>query len=170
MRFLPVALWHAVAPWSSKDLAKCSAITHAHPIVVDACLHYADVFRFSLHYGFEKAIQLASHCAKKRKASYVPELKVIQARKEYEVYSTGYVKHTLEAAYWCILAGGSYKDCVLRAVNLGGDTDTIASITGGLCAWLGHAPPTEWLDCLARINPLESAYRAYGRCLQKVCS
>lgn len=30
----------------------------------------------------------------------------------------------------------SYKDCVLKAVNLGGDTDTIAAIAGGLAGTL----------------------------------
>ena len=39
---------------------------------------------------------------------------------------------TLEAALWCFYTTENYKNCVLKAVNLGGDTDTIAAVAGGL--------------------------------------
>ncbi len=163
MRFLPVALWHAVEPWPDELLTKCSQITHAHPVAVDACLHYANTVRFSLKHDFETASQLASHRAKKQGASYVPDMQNIWHRPEYEVKSSGYVVDTLEAAYWCVYHGGNYRDCVLRAVNLGGDTDTVASITGGLCAWLqSGAIPTVWLDALAQKKALMASYCAYG--------
>ncbi len=51
---------------------------------------------------------------------------------ESEIESTGYVLSTLEAAVWCFLNTTNYKNAVLKAVNLGGDTDTIAALTGGL--------------------------------------
>jgi ADP-ribosylglycohydrolase len=72
-----------------------------------------------------------------------------------EIRSGGYVIDTLEAAVWCLLQGGSYSDVVLRAVNLGGDTDTTGCVAGGLAgAWLGiGAIPRCWIDGLAK-NPL----------------
>ena len=39
---------------------------------------------------------------------------------------------TLEAAVWCFLNSCSYRECVLLAVNLGSDTDTVAAVAGGL--------------------------------------
>ena len=42
------------------------------------------------------------------------------------------ITHTLEAALWCLLNTNDYSSCVLRAVNLGGDTDTVAAVSGGL--------------------------------------
>lgn len=51
---------------------------------------------------------------------------------EEEIKSTGYVVHSLEAALWCLLTTDSYRACVLKAVNLGDDTDTVAAIAGGL--------------------------------------
>lgn len=36
-----------------------------------------------------------------------------------EISSSGYVLHTLEASIWCLLNTDSYKDAVLKAVNLG---------------------------------------------------
>lgn len=52
-----------------------------------------------------------------------------------EIKSTGYVVDTLEAALWCVLKTDSYRDCVLTAVNLGGDTDTVAAVAGGPCRY-----------------------------------
>jgi ADP-ribosylglycohydrolase len=53
-----------------------------------------------------------------------------------EIKSGGYVVDTLEAALWCVLTTDSYRECVLKAVNLGGDTDTVAAIAGGLAGAL----------------------------------
>ena len=69
---------------------------------------------------------------------------------EDEIKSTGYVVDTLEASIWCILHTDNYKDCVLKAVNLGGDTDTIAAIAGGLAGIIyGYRNiPAEWVNNL----------------------
>ena len=45
---------------------------------------------------------------------------------ESEIRSTGYVVDTLEAVLWCLLNTDSYRDCLLKAVNPGDDTDTTA--------------------------------------------
>lgn len=52
--------------------------------------------------------------------------------KEKDIESSGYVVHTLEAAIWCFMNTNSYSECVLKAVNLGDDTDTVAAVAGGL--------------------------------------
>ena len=64
---------------------------------------------------------------------------------------------TLEAAIWSLLHGGSFSDIVLRAVNLGGDTDTTGCVAGGLAGvWLGvDAIPAGWKDALSKDPPLE---------------
>ena len=48
-----------------------------------------------------------------------------------------------------------YSECVIKAVELGGDTDTIAAIAGGLAGiYYGiggeKGIPEEWIDALAR--------------------
>jgi len=70
---------------------------------------------------------------------------------ELEIKSTGYVLTTLEACIWCFLNTDNYKDAVLKAVNLGGDTDTIAALTGGLAGlYYGYKTiPTDWLSKIA---------------------
>ena len=53
---------------------------------------------------------------------------------EKEIKSTGYVVDSMEAAVWSLITTESFKDGLLKAVNLGGDTDTIGAIAGGLAA------------------------------------
>lgn len=72
---------------------------------------------------------------------------------EDEIESTDYVVSTLEAVVWCLLKTDNYKSMVLKAVNLGGDTDTIAAIAGGLAGiayGLQDIPEDCWL--LLKIN------------------
>ncbi len=67
-----------------------------------------------------------------------------------EIKSSGYVVHTLEAAVWCLLNSGSFADCVLKAVNLGNDTDTVGAVAGGLAglAYGYESIPKEWIDVI----------------------
>lgn len=51
---------------------------------------------------------------------------------EKEIKSSGYVVDSLEAAVWSLVTTESFEEALLKAVNLGGDTDTIAAIAGGL--------------------------------------
>lgn len=64
---------------------------------------------------------------------------------------SGFVNHTVPAAVYCWLAHrGSLRDAVETAVCLGGDSDTVAAITGALAGTeLGaQAIPDEWLSNL----------------------
>ena len=51
---------------------------------------------------------------------------------ECEIKSSGYVVDSLEAAVWSLITTTSFEEGLLRAVNLGDDTDTIGAIAGGL--------------------------------------
>lgn len=77
--------------------------------------------------------------------------------KRDEIKSSGYVVDTIEAAIWCLMNTHSYKECVLTAVNLGDDTDTIAAIAGGLAGALyGYeAIPQEWRNTLIKRDYIE---------------
>ncbi len=70
---------------------------------------------------------------------------------ESDIKSSGYVLDTLEAVVWCFLNTENYKEAVLKAVNLGEDTDTIAALTGGLAGlYYGiDQIPKEWIDQIA---------------------
>lgn len=68
------------------------------------------------------------------------------------INSEGYVIDTLEASLWCFLTTSSYSEAVLKAVNLGEDTDTTAAVTGGLAGvYYGVEDiPPEWINGIAR--------------------
>ena len=75
---------------------------------------------------------------------------------EDQIQSGGYVLHTLEASIWCLITTNSYKEAVLKAVNLGYDTDTTAAVTGGLAGLLyGYeCIPGNWLEKIAQVNDI----------------
>ena len=68
-----------------------------------------------------------------------------------EIKSTGYVVDTLKACLWCLGTTNSFKDSVLKAVNLGEDTDTIGAITGTLggAKYSMESIPKEWIGKIA---------------------
>jgi ADP-ribosylglycohydrolase len=83
---------------------------------------------------------------------------------EDSVESGGYVVRTLEASVWCLLATRDFVSALLKAVNLGGDTDTTGAVTGGLAGlcYGEKAIPGEWLGTLARREDIENLARRFA--------
>jgi ADP-ribosylglycohydrolase len=57
---------------------------------------------------------------------------------------------TLESALWCVYHTSTFKDALITAINLGGDADTVGSVTGqiaGAIYGLGGIPK-DWLEDL----------------------
>lgn len=75
---------------------------------------------------------------------------------ESDISSDGYVINTLEASFWCLLNSKSYLESVFKAINLGDDTDTTASVVGGIAGVLYglEAVPKDWINALARKNDI----------------
>ncbi|HJA77709.1 MAG TPA: ADP-ribosylglycohydrolase family protein [Candidatus Desulfovibrio gallistercoris] len=138
-----------------------SSLTHAHEWSVAACYIYVELLN-KLRMGRKKKAAYAElredfargvpFISKATLAKFVRILENdISLLPEEEIRSSGFVIDTLEAALWCFLTTDNYKDAVLKAVNLGEDTDTTGAVTGalaGLAYGLGSIP-REWLDQLA---------------------
>jgi len=58
---------------------------------------------------------------------------------------------------WCFLNSDSYEETVLKAVNLGEDTDTTGAIAGGLAGiYYGiENIPNKWIENLVRTNDIK---------------
>ena len=86
----------------------------------------------------------------------IESLDTIASWPEEKIKSGGYVLHTLQAALWCLLTTDGYADCVLKAVNLGRDTDTTAAVAGALAGmWYGaNTIPKDWIEALAKYDGL----------------
>lgn len=67
-----------------------------------------------------------------------------------DVRPDGYVINSAICAMDAIRDTDSFEDAVIKAVNLGGDADTIGAITGGLAGALYGAKqiPQRWIDAL----------------------
>jgi len=167
MRILPVAMLPD-STYKQANLLTVAHLTHAHLISDFACLIYAAIVEHLIN-GIEKeeavaiGIQRLQHNIENISmlADY-NRLSNLQQLKRKEIRSSGYVADTLEAAIWCFLNTDRYRDCVLAAVNLGEDTDTIAAVAGGLAGiyygcggesgipdeWIAQIPRRDWIKAL----------------------
>lgn len=146
-------------------IESASALTHAHERSRLACKIYTLILFNLLGLPRKDVIMFALDEAKCRYYDS-PEYKHFERLlddnfdklKRDDIRSTGYVIDTLEAAVWCLLTTNSYKECVLKAVNLGDDTDTVAAVAGGLAGALYglEGIPQEWLDTLIKREYIEA--------------
>ncbi len=140
-----------------------SSLTHRHPISRVACglyMHIAfrlllgDAIVDAVQHGIDTALGWYSvHTDYKEGLicwERLHDVNTFRALPEGEIKSSGYVVDTLEAALWCLLKTNSYQECVLKAVNLGSDTDTVAAVAGGLAGvYYGLSGiPEAWRDGL----------------------
>jgi len=146
-----------------------SALTHRHKRSMIACGIYITIADYiSREYNLNEAVKLGinkSFQYYEKKEEFKEELKYYQRLNdknfhklpEEEIKSSGYVVVSLEAALWSLVNTVSYKDCLLKAVNLGEDTDTVAAIAGGLAGlYYGCEDiPKEWLDKIQRRKYVE---------------
>jgi ADP-ribosyl-[dinitrogen reductase] hydrolase len=173
MRILPLLFYLK----DEKDLKivfqrvkEVSSITHAHFRSVFACFIYI-VYGLQLLKGIDKRDAYFNMQIKLKKfiADHDFEQKEIDLFKrvllndistvpENEIYSSGYVLHSLEASLWSVLTTGSYKDAVLKAVNLGEDTDTSGAITGGLAGLIYgfESIPENWVNSIVKKEEIEN--------------
>ncbi len=88
---------------------------------------------------------------------------VFASTSEKKISSTGYVPDTLHASIWSLVSTNTFHDCLLRAVNLGGDTDTTGCVAAGLAgaAYGISSVPPEWIDALPRRQEVEQLFRQF---------
>jgi len=167
MRTLPLAFYLKDEENIEKlyqTVKEVSSITHGHFRSVFACFIYV-IFAIELIKGKDKeeAYQHAQKTALEFAEIQDFNPKEIQLfdgilkndisnYEEGKISSGGYVLHSLEASLWCFLNSESYAEAVLKAVNLGEDTDTTGAITGGIAGiYYGFENiPEEWVEVLVR--------------------
>jgi ADP-ribosylglycohydrolase len=188
MRITPLVFYIAGKPQEERleIVRQVSAITHAHRISVIACTAYVE-YLLKLLQGedriaaFEavqrevtKSFDTGHWSAEKQDAQHrfvrllLPGTRIYRLP-EKEIRSGGFVVDTLEAAFWCFLTTDNYREAVLKAVNLGSDTDTTAAVTGGLAGlYYGFGEggiPQGWIDKLAGAKGIsKAADRLAKRC------
>lgn len=160
MRLAPVALrWagsreHAIAAARAQ-----SVTTHAAPAAVEACALLAEILTEAIATGNKEAVL-------RPRAASEPSIAAVGAgswrgKVRQQIRSSGYVVHTLEAAFWCIDRSDEFAEAVLLAANLADDADTVAAVTGQIAGalWGLSGIPRAWLDRLAWGEKLENTAR-----------
>ena len=179
MRILPVCLYlynRQKVICTSEDesiyiIHNVSALTHAHLRSQMACGFYYFMVKAvlskegklisRLQKGIDEAYNYYRQDFQNRKElenfSKLNDLEEFRKSPEGEIKSSGYVIDTLEAAVWCLVTTESFSEAVLKAVNLGEDTDTVGAVTGGLAGLhYGYdAIPVEWIHALQKLDWIE---------------
>lgn len=178
MRILPI-LFYLQAKYGSnftenhkafEIIHNISALTHRHKRSQMACGIYISIASsiltgrnlvFSIQTGIANAMRYYHTKQEfKEQEAYFSRIQADNFKElpESEIQSGGYVIDTLEASIWCLLTTDDYKSCVLKAVNLGIDTDTTGAVAGGLAglAYGYESIPREWIKTLARKDYVEN--------------
>jgi ADP-ribosylglycohydrolase len=161
-------------------IEEVSSITHGHIIAIVCCYIYID-FNIMLLSGLN--FKDAYAAIQSQKSKYKNHLSSEEYKYferilegdlnlliEDEIKSDGFVIHTFEASLWCLLKSNSYKETILRAVNLGLDTDTVAAIAGGSAGiYYGfNTIPQNWIDDLIKKEEVFSISSAlFKHCYNK---
>ncbi|MEU6790656.1 ADP-ribosylglycohydrolase family protein [Nonomuraea wenchangensis] len=153
MRATPSAVYFARnGRQASMDAARqIAALTHGDPAAWEGTAIFHDLIRVALD-GADPLDQLsqtltAVHPDHRQRyaAILAPSWHPDQATE-----FNGAVWPCLGSAVWALRTTRSYADAIRAAIDLGGDTDTVAAVTGGLAgAVYGPAAiPTSWTDPL----------------------
>ena len=178
MRILPLIVHTKNLPIDERFeiTKKVSSLTHRHIRSVIACFYYLEfakqiiegIDKFEIYQNLKTTVAdfLFQNQTDEQEIQNFNRLlnENIFEFPEDQIRSSGYVVHSLEASIWCLLTTSNYKDAVLKAVNLGEDTDTTAAITGGLAGLLYGVEgiPIEWINVLARKNDIDELIEKFN--------
>jgi ADP-ribosyl-[dinitrogen reductase] hydrolase len=149
--------------------AEVSSITHGHIRSILACFYYLEFCSLLAQGTKPKAAYTEINATL---PDFLSKLKIPEQElnlfnrlldnsmltlSQDHIESTGYVIHTLEASIWCILHTDNFTDAVLKAVNLGSDTDTTGAVTGAMAGLIyGYdSIPDEWISVIAKKKEIE---------------
>jgi len=151
-------------------VSNVSGITHAHPISVLSCYFYLlffeqlskfnnkhEAFAYA-QFEFEDILRkwLKSEDDKHKVFSKILDKKFASLPITH-IHGSGYVVDTLESAIWCFLNADSFNEAMLYAINLGEDTDTVASVCGSLSGYFFGFDniPVNYLENLPKKEELD---------------
>jgi ADP-ribosylglycohydrolase len=154
-----------------------SSITHGHIRSVIAYFYYLEFLRRLIPTGDKFRIYktLQTEVADHLNSLSIDPAEIAQFNRlleedihllsEEKISSDEYVLHALEASIWSFMTTGNYKDAVLKAINLGEDTDTTGAVTGGLAGlYYGYENISiKWINEIARREEIEKLAGRLGK-------
>lgn len=143
MRMLPIAYYCYLKGLEDTEILKIvkevSSITHRHQISILGCYIYV---RLAMELLKGKELLQAYQEIKKLDYSYFTEDTIYKYERILnndiglyninDISSNGYIVSTLEAVIWTLINSKSFNETIIKAINLGEDTDTVGACVGGL--------------------------------------
>lgn len=186
MRILPLAYYFYATNLEiekRKEIVfEVSSITHSHIISKYGCLIYIEfALNILKNQNNHDLLSLYSETVKEIKTLLKNESKEVQKiiekaykrvldgkinKEKYEnIKSSGYVVDTLEAIFWTILNSNDYSESILKAVNLGDDTDTVGALTGGIAGiiYREYQIPKEWIKSIQRKDYIDELISSFEK-------
>lgn len=175
MRVSPVGLFFCHDISSLLAAAEQSSIvTHSHPLAIEGAKLQAKAVALAITTDFSEfdkfdflssLIEGLESEAYREKLSKIEEFLKRGASKEDIISQLGNGSEALNsvptAIYAFLANAGDFRSTVLQAVSLGGDTDTIASMSGGIAGALLDLEgiPVEWVRKLEMRDEIEKVAR-----------
>lgn len=158
MRLAPVPMYYYNSFQNAVEYSgESSLTTHNNIMAIDACRfaggliqkfinsnNNADAYKLSAIKEIAEEMSLNNRVFKAITGA-------LEKESEAEISSDGFVINSLEASLWALVNSNSFKEAVLKAVNLGNDADTVGAITGQFAGALyGKSDiPESWIQKLA---------------------
>ena len=142
MRSAYPGLWYADRAQALRVAVELSRMTHYDPLASEACELYTAAI-WDMARGGVPARQAL-------KAAFGGTRYQAALAGQARLAPTGFVVDTLNCALDAVARTSSLEDAIVRAVNLGGDADTVGAVAGGLAgAMYGYdSIPTRWREAL----------------------
>ena len=148
MRLAPVPMYYYPdRQVAARMSGQSSRTTHGASVCLEASYVFGGMLCMALD-GASKNEILFEHGLSKFKSSDIQAIARgdYKVKTEAEIYGTGFVVLSLEAALWCFYQTDNYEAAILKAANLGDDADTTAAICGQIAgAYYGESGiPEKW--------------------------
>ena len=156
MRILPVCIYSS-GKLRRGDLTEHDAIQAVHSVGGLTHAHIRSNIACGLYFFMVDEVLNAEGSLRERCYDRLQDLDAFATLPADRIKSTGYVVDALEAAVWSLATTGSFEEALLKAVNLGDDTDTVGAIAGGLAGlYYGYDKiPADWLAAIKRRDWIE---------------
>ena len=165
MRILPLAY---ITNIDYETIENVSSLTHSHERSRIACVLYVEIAKSMIENDDLTISEHIDLACDKVKDYYDDSEELTHFRRIFDrdfddLSGKGYVIYTLECVLYSLLSTGNYKDAVLKAVNIGGDTDTNAAICGGLAGiYYGYdSIPVDWVEQISKVDRVLSLCEKY---------
>lgn len=145
MRTAPLALIDC----SNLDIIKVSKLTHNNELPAYTCVSFCNLIKKIVAYNNPALSRYMLHT----QYGFIT--------KKPKLSSGGFCVDTFEAAIYCVANTTSYKQCVIKAVEMGDDTDTTAAVAGAMAGIMyGYNNiPKEWIKTLQDKETIENVLK-----------